>query len=626
MRQVAGHLPTALWVRTHDRLNSQRAGILMTFLGGVAMVIIYLFSPRGHVPEGDGHYIWLFARSLVFDGDLDFANDYTLCGDPWGVGGAQAANPGANPYSLGPSLFWMPALWLGRWLVTSQAGATPAQLAGCGGPLVKFALLVGPLAGAVTLYVCYRAARRFAGDGTAAMATAMLGLGGSMLAYATEFASYSHVYIALCVAVVVCLAFRAWERPEAIGRWVAVAAALAVTTLQHSTEAIVVLVPVTVAIIRLWRRWPHLATALVLLGLGITLGAAPAHILHKTMYGHYFRPPQGPHHWHLTAAHPFLLLFAPHGGLVYTTPAAWLSFAGICVCLRRWPHFRSLAWALLAFMAASIYLYASPLDWHGTGTFGARRLTGLTVVLALFAACALERLAAWLRAQPQRALALAGSLAVLPFACSTVFAAYAQGSRQLPVIRAPSQAEIYGHGSRAAWSLIDEYVGPLSVLPAALLFRLRYGVPMTQFALATETYWYERNPRDLAWINHWVPVGPVAAPLTRGMEASSSNTLAVKQPRATFVFSAQWPFSTHLLVSTRATKKTKLRVGAGSLFGTQWYGEVDVPAGDKSHELSVIAGTFSSGLNELVFEVEDVSANVLLIALSFDDRTSYPKP
>lgn len=623
-RPAGRRLAKAFWAWTDARLRSWDgwAGLTVTAAGGVALSIIYFFAPRGQTPEADGHYIWLFARSLAFDGDLDFANDYQLCGDPWGIKQTRAITANANPYYVGPSLFWVPLLWLARRWMTLPGNATAAEIAGCSGPIATFALFAGPIVGTLTLYLCYRAARRFVNDGVAAMATAVIGLGGSLVAYSTEFASYTHAYVALCVAAVVLLTLRAWERPQSISRWALVGLALTITALQRSTEAMVALVPATVAMARLWRQWPRLALVLVILGLAALVGAAPAHLLYKEMYGAYFQPPQGPHYMQLSRAHPFLLLFAPHGGLLYTTPAAWLSVAGIVVCLRRWAQFRLFAGALILFMALTIYLYASPLDWHGAGTFGARRLTGVTVVLVLFAACALERIARALRARPERALVVAGTLATFFVASSTAFAVLAQGLRQLPAIRAPTQSEFFGHGNHAAWSLIDEHVGPLAVLPAALLFRLRYGVPMSAFALATETYWYERNPYTFGWVNHWVPVGKTVAPLTTNMEATSDG-LAIKQARATFVFSAQWPFATHVTFSTRAVRKTKLRVGAGHLSGTTWYGEVEVDVGAKAHELIIPPGSFSSGIREVVFEVPDVGAQVVLTALSFTDRNKY---
>ncbi|MEO8800494.1 MAG: hypothetical protein ABI551_21555, partial [Polyangiaceae bacterium] len=63
-----------------------RWGVLVAL---VSLVLAWSLSSgdkwaRG--PEGDGYYAWLFARSLVYDHDVDFTNDYSICGDRWKVG------------------------------------------------------------------------------------------------------------------------------------------------------------------------------------------------------------------------------------------------------------------------------------------------------------------------------------------------------------------------------------------------------------------------------------------------------------------------------------------------------------------------------------------------------------
>src|SRR5260370_309824 len=76
-----------------------------------------------------------------------------------------------------------------------------------------------PLAGALTILLSYFIARRFARPMSAAVASAAFALTGSLAMYATIIPTYSHVFEAFSLALVVWTALRASERPGAPGRW-----------------------------------------------------------------------------------------------------------------------------------------------------------------------------------------------------------------------------------------------------------------------------------------------------------------------------------------------------------------------------------------------------------------------
>src|SRR5262249_54862156 len=93
------------WARIPERIRepitefvrTNRWGIAMAAFVAAAYVLIYANDPAAHTPGADGHYTWLYARSLVYDGDLHFANDYAICGDPFALnidrGGGRPDNP-----------------------------------------------------------------------------------------------------------------------------------------------------------------------------------------------------------------------------------------------------------------------------------------------------------------------------------------------------------------------------------------------------------------------------------------------------------------------------------------------------------------------------------------------------
>ena len=55
---------------------------------GLVLVLYVVMAASTSMPgavHGDGYYTYLWARTIVFDGDLDFHEEYRTCDDPWGL-------------------------------------------------------------------------------------------------------------------------------------------------------------------------------------------------------------------------------------------------------------------------------------------------------------------------------------------------------------------------------------------------------------------------------------------------------------------------------------------------------------------------------------------------------------
>jgi len=94
--------------------------------------------------------------------------------------------------------------------------------------------------------------------------------------------------------------------------------------------------------------------------------------------------------------------------------------------------------------------------------------------------------------------------------------------------------------------------------------------------------------------------------------------------RATFVFAAQWPFATQILVNAMATPATHVRVGRGTPFGVVWYGDILAQPTEATAVRPIPAGGFDSGIVEIVFERADLAGDVRISRLTFEDSTVYP--
>jgi hypothetical protein len=79
--------------------------LAVVFLPLVVYAVVYFLDGSSFRPSGDGFYSWIFARSLSFDFDVEFTNDYALCGDPFRVGVDRGQGHPDNPFYAGPAFF-----------------------------------------------------------------------------------------------------------------------------------------------------------------------------------------------------------------------------------------------------------------------------------------------------------------------------------------------------------------------------------------------------------------------------------------------------------------------------------------------------------------------------------------
>src|SRR5258706_7293418 len=88
-------------------------------------------SPRGDgvyrpvLARGDGHMLYLMARSTALDLDWHFDNDLRRFGDPWNEPRTKTGRK-AIIHPIGAPLVWTPLIWI------AQTGAVVANLFGAG--------------------------------------------------------------------------------------------------------------------------------------------------------------------------------------------------------------------------------------------------------------------------------------------------------------------------------------------------------------------------------------------------------------------------------------------------------------------------------------------------------------
>ncbi|UCE02871.1 MAG: hypothetical protein JSW67_01320, partial [Candidatus Latescibacterota bacterium] len=94
------------------------------------MLLLLLSQPHYLVPDSAGHVAWV--RSLVWDADFDFANDYERLGmiereTSIEFGATTAAGRRGNPFGIGTGLVWLPFV-LAQALLSRVASALGADV------------------------------------------------------------------------------------------------------------------------------------------------------------------------------------------------------------------------------------------------------------------------------------------------------------------------------------------------------------------------------------------------------------------------------------------------------------------------------------------------------------------
>lgn len=371
------------------------ATIGLAFLLAYGASLVLLPKPNGQIVLGDAieHYVQL--RSVVFDGDLQFLNDYAglYRVDERAMASVAAlkATPTGhmrNYMPVGPALLWAP-LFL---LVT--AAVALLNLAGVAYPLDGFARLFqatagfsGILAATAGTWIAFRAAATLFDRRAAIWATLAVWLGSSAVYYSLVSPAYSHSASMLVVSAFWLAWIRTRGRQDA-RRYGALGLLVGLAALMRWQDAILLVVP---ALDAAWHR-RTLGLAGIVSRLGACAAAAvfafiPQMIVWHVLFGQPLTVPQGPGFMRWTEPALLATLFSDNHGLVTWTPVVAVSLAGLVPLVRR---DSLVGTAAVLFVTLSWYVNASVADWWAGEAFGARRFLSCYPVFVLGLAAVFE--------------------------------------------------------------------------------------------------------------------------------------------------------------------------------------------------------------------------------------------
>jgi len=356
------------------------------------LVCLFLLSLPAVTPRiysSDEIQYFAYLRSLAFDHDLSFENEYRYFYDR-GIGRSDGFHETflerttetgrrINFGTMGCAILWLPFYAAGH----AAARLTGAPLDGYSKPYVAAVAYGSALYGFLAIVLAIRCAARLGLDGFAAGVAVWLGT--PLLFYMYVAPPFSHACSAFAVALFTYVWLRVRDGWSPAGL-AALGATGALMTMTREQDVFFLAGPALD--FGLWAS-QSLSQSLKPKAQGLLAAAAcfiaaysPQLVAYKALNGHF-----GPHasvankmKWY--APHALQVLFSPEHGYFVWTPLAFVALVGLIVAASAFRSNRVAVLLLLMFLL-QIYISGSVDSWTVAGGFGQRRFVALTTVLVI---------------------------------------------------------------------------------------------------------------------------------------------------------------------------------------------------------------------------------------------------
>jgi hypothetical protein len=377
-------------------LNSHRYEKLLVLL---FILTIPLSNPW---VRGDGVGYYAYARALLIEHRLNFENDWMHGNESFTMGRLDASGhvlPGeytstghiADIWSIGPSLLWLPFLWLTHLavLLCDHFGAHVAA-DGFSAPYLLTMALATALYGFLGLLLSFSLARRYFRERYAFLATLGIWWASSLPVYMYFNPSWSHAHSAFAVALFLWY----WHRTRGertIRQWMLLGLLSGFIVNVYYPNGVLLLVPLLEGITSYWRDlnsaandWRAMARLFVrhLIYLGsFVVALLPTLISREIIFGSSLQTGYAPvTAWAWKSPALWNVLFSSDHGMLSWTPILILALMGLI-------FFRRVDKPFAAYlMVASLAFYAVVAlhpDWDGLSSFGNRFFISLTPIYVL---------------------------------------------------------------------------------------------------------------------------------------------------------------------------------------------------------------------------------------------------
>lgn len=430
--------------------------------------------------QSDGFYYFAHLRSLAFDRDVNFSNDYKLLGlgdkthlfQPTPTGYAQSA------WTIGPAIVWAPFFAAGHIVAERLSVSNPdVSTNGVSFPYRQAVCIAGLFYALLGCWFCFRLTARLYPVPLAASATALVVMGSFMLWYIVKEPSMTHAPSMAAVAGFV-WAWLATRGERTTRQWAWLGAIAGLMTLIRWQNAIFALLPACDALVALVAagrggdraRVTRTLKGGVLFTACATLAFTPQMVAWHSIYGSWLAvSPVGPQiRW--SDPHLSDILWSSRNGLFSWSPVLYCAAVGLVIFAIAQPGIGIPALLALAVMT---YFNACIQDWWGSAGFGGRRFDGTIPLFCIGAAAFASSAAAMTRRHPLRVVACAGSVLVL-------WNLAMMSAAQDGLVRI-GESMSFGDAAASQSRALHRWFGNPFTYPASLAFALRNAVPPADY-------------------------------------------------------------------------------------------------------------------------------------------------
>ncbi len=419
----------SFWARFWGKIEARLPGWLQRLDRGIlALIIVFvltlpLFTPRIYASDEIKYFSYL--HSIFFDRDVNFTNEYTYFYqsnpqkyEDFKKQVLDKPNEKGLPINEGPvgsALLWSPFYGVAHVvaLVGNAVGLKSFKPDGFSTPYIWAVTLASLFYGFAGLIFSYLFCRNFIPRFYAAFATIIIWLATPVLFYLSLTPPMSHANSLFMISLWLWLWYRSrgW-RLEPDGTfvpeqrrgsiWLLLGVLGGLMTMVREQDGTIMIVAALESLWLYWHDWGNRKSKiaaspplgenrkseflklfgknLLFLG-GLILGLVPQFIIYLALNGRlgpsktvgdklqFFNPE--------VVGRFGLLLIDPDHGLFWWVPVIILALIGLGLMLRQ-PRFRFIAVILLAAFVAELYISASFQTWTMKGSFGPRRLVGIS--------------------------------------------------------------------------------------------------------------------------------------------------------------------------------------------------------------------------------------------------------
>lgn len=451
-------------------------------LGALFTVGLALQLQLGARLQSDGFYYFAYLRSLAFDRDVNFMNDYRMLGlgdkphlfQPTRTGHAESA------WTIGPAIVWSPFFAAGHVVATRlQAGGLDVATDGTSFPYRQAVCVASLFYGLLGCWFAYRFTLLFFPSRLAAPAVFLTVCGSFMAWYLVKEPSMTHASSMASVAGFTWM-WAATRENRSLRSWAILGLLAGFMGLIRWQNLLFALLPGIDALTILLRsrrtrdtralRDATIGSAVFLVCLVIAF--LPQMLAWKSMYGTFIaRSPVGPQvRW--SDPHLVDILWSARNGLFSTTPILYLGAIGLAIFAFARPAIGAPALLSIALM---VYFNACIQDWWGSAGFGGRRFDGTIPLFALGLAAFVDVTARLVRRHATAAvLSLLGALAV--------WNAALMGAAQGGAVRI-GETLAFDRAWASQARVVHGWFGNPFTFPASLIYALRNGVSPGEYDL-----------------------------------------------------------------------------------------------------------------------------------------------